>query len=137
MNEQALGAERVPLPDLTDVLRRPRGCNKTWTDSRRFPRIHANVACQAAPESTYRWAGHESQPQDVWLREMSRGGASFFHGAQFFPGERCTLCLPTGVCLHLEVIWCRRVAEGTFLSGCRFVKGDAEAPPASDLASAK
>jgi hypothetical protein len=111
----------VPLPALEEeMLRRAAGAGAVWSDSRRFPRLSANVRCVIETESTYASFGHVSRSQLVWLSDLARGGASFFHGAQLFPGECCTLEFPTGAKRRLEVVWCRRISKEAYLTGCQF-----------------
>jgi hypothetical protein len=118
-------ARHVPLPVIDEAtLRRTQSGGAVWGDSRRFPRFCASAECMSVSEGTYAPAGPISYSQTVLLRDLSRGGLRFLHGAQLFPGERCEITLPNGVKKRLEAIWCRRVSAGLYMSGCRFLSVD-------------
>ena len=126
-----------------DLLHITAGGGAVWGDSRRFPRFAASAEAQLAAEGTYAAAGHAPCTQTVLLRDLSRGGLRFLHGGQLFPGERCGIKMPNGSAMRLEVIWCRRMGAGIYMSGCRFFTaaaaksddeeaGDSEATAAGD-----
>lgn len=122
MNTSSSLASHVPLPILDDeLLRRSSGTGMIWGDSRRFGRTSANAQCLLRIIPTCPHAEERSGSQDVWLRNLGRGGAGFIHGAQLFPGDQCELTLPSDARLNLKVAWCRRLAAGVFVSGCQFV----------------
>jgi hypothetical protein len=122
MKTESPTMEHVPLPKLSEeLLRSTSGTNMVWSDSRRFRRAPASASCILQSQPTFASAGHATVSQDVWLRDISRGGVRFIHGAQLFPGERSVLTLSTGVQLQLETVWCRRVEGILFVSGCHFV----------------
>ena len=111
----------VPLPLLDEeLLHRTAGGGAIWGDSRRFPRFAAAAEGLLVEEGTFADAGHAPSSQTVLLRDLSRGGLRFLHGGQLFPGERCGIKLPNGSSMRLEVMWCRRVGAGIYMSGCRF-----------------
>lgn len=91
-----------------------------WGDSRRFPRFAASAEGQLLEEGTFADAGHAPCSQTVLLRDLSRGGLRFLHGRELFPSERCAIKLPNGSNMRLEVMWCRRMGAGIYMSGCRF-----------------
>ncbi len=111
----------VPLPELSDELLRRRCSSATWNDGRRFPRVKADDKCLLKPVFTYAVRESQMGTQDVWLRDLARGGVRFIHGAQMYPGERYSLTLAACVEVHVEVVWCRRIAPGAFIAGCLFV----------------
>ncbi len=114
------------MPQLSDeLIRRTRGTGMIFSDSRRFPRVLTQSECVVYSHGSYAPSGHPPQSQDVLLRDMSRGGMRFLHGSQLFPGEICSIKLPAGQILKIEVVWCRRIAPGTFTAGCSFVVGQA------------
>lgn len=122
MNTESSTLSHVPLPELSEeLLRRTSGTNMVWGDSRRFRRWPYSAACILQSLPTFASAGHAALSQDVWLRDISRGGVRFIHGAQLFPGEGCVLTLSTGALRQLEAVWCRSLAGGLFVSGCNFV----------------
>ena len=111
----------LPLPMLDeDLLHITAGGGAVWGDSRRFPRFAASAEAQLQGEGTFAAAGHAPCTQTVLLRDLSRGGLRFLHGGQLFPGERCGIKMPNGSAMRLEVIWCRRMGAGIYMSGCRF-----------------
>lgn len=123
--EQPKIARHVPLPVIDDMtLRRTQSGGAVWGDSRRFPRFCASAECQLLSEGTYAPAGPTSFSQTILLRDLSRGGLRFLHGAQLFPGERSEIVLPNGIKKRLEAVWCRRVGPGLYMSGCRFLTID-------------
>ncbi|HEV7279593.1 MAG TPA: PilZ domain-containing protein [Pirellulaceae bacterium] len=111
----------VPLPLIDhELLQRTAGGGAVWGDSRRFRRFVAAAEARLVAEGTYADAGHAPCSQTVLLRDLSRGGLRFLHGAELFPGERCGIKLPNGSAMRLEVMWCRRMGAGIYMSGCRF-----------------
>jgi hypothetical protein len=93
-------------------------------------------------EGTFAGAGHAPCSQTVLLRDLSRVGLRFLHGEELFPGERCGIVLPNKSHMRLEVIWCRRMGAGVYMSGCRFfsiaapAKAEDEEEDASEAGSA-
>lgn len=111
----------LPLPPLDEeLLHRTAGGGAVWGDSRRFPRFAAAAEAQLQEEGTFASAGRAPSSQTVLLRDLSRGGLRFLHGGELFPAERCSIVLPNGSRMRLEVIWCRRMGAGVYMSGCRF-----------------
>ena len=111
----------VPLPAIDPlVLLRTGTKQKVWSDSRRFPRFEAKGAVELRPLATYPALDRGAACHQVWIRDMSRGGLRIIHGQQLFPGERCTLTLPNGTSLTLEIIWCHRLGSGIYVTGCSF-----------------
>ena len=118
-------AAYTPLPYLDDELfRRTGGVGKAWSDARRFPRSPARTVCVLESEATFAAAGFANGWQHVWLRDVSRGGVRLIHGAQLFPSERGALTLASGVRMRIEVVWCRRLGENVFVSGCHYVRSE-------------
>jgi hypothetical protein len=117
----AVEVAHVPLPALNEfLLHQTQAGGPIWGDSRRFPRFAADVEARLESDGTYACSGFASTSQGVLLRDISRGGVRFVHGAEIFPGERFELRLPNGREMHVEASWCRRVAAGVYVTGCRF-----------------
>ena len=57
----------------------------------------------------------------TYTKDVSRQGVGFLSPVQLLPKERIHLQLPNGTQFHLEVARCRRVSEGCFECGARFV----------------
>ena len=71
-----LEPQHVPLPALSEeLLQKTKAGGLVWSDSRRFPRFEANAVSVLRSEGTYAALGHVSRTQEVWLRDLSRGGA--------------------------------------------------------------
>jgi len=118
-------AKHIPLPPIdVELIRRIKGSEMQWSDSRRFPRQNANGQCLLEPASTYADSGYISATQDVLLCNLSRGGVRILHGGELFPGESCRLALLSGKRLRVEVVWCRRLERGIYVSGCQFSEHD-------------
>ena len=118
-------ARHVPLPMFDeDLLHRTEGGGAMWGDSRRFPRFAASAEGHMETEGTYAPAGPVPYSQTLLLRDLSRGGIRFLHGAQLYPGERTEIRLPNGAKKRLEVVWCRRLARGVYMTGARFLTVD-------------
>jgi hypothetical protein len=121
MTSPSMVAQHIPLPSIDEeLIRRTKGAEMQWSDSRRFPRKNAGGQCLLEPDSTYAESGYASATQDVLLCNLSRGGVRILHGGELFPGEMCLLTLRTGTRLRLEVVWCRRLERGIYVSGCYF-----------------
>jgi hypothetical protein len=113
----------LPLPPLSDELLGG-GTAATWSDSRRFPRFQAGSQCLLQTRQTYAPCGHASPSRQVWLRDLARGGVRFLHAQQLFPGEQCELHVGAQAKKPLEIIWCRQLSPGVFMSGGQFVGGN-------------
>ena len=112
----------VPLPALSEfLLDQTKAGGPIWGDSRRFPRFAADVEGLLESQGAYAASGFATRSHAILLRDISRGGVRFVHGAELFPGERFELRLPNGRIMHLEASWCRRIASGVYVTGCRFV----------------
>ena len=135
---QTAALPHVPLPALSEyLLDQAKAGGPIWGDSRRFPRFAADVEAHLESAGTFACSGFPLQSQTVLLRDISRGGVRFVNGAEIFPGERFELRLPIGRRMHVQANWCRRIASGVYVTGCRFVsapgsKGD----PASESGAA-
>jgi hypothetical protein len=57
----------------------------------------------------------------VYTTDVSRNGCGFLHSEALYPGETLRLVLLTGIERQVEVAWCRRVDEGCYAVGSRFV----------------
>lgn len=126
MRSESSAVQRVALPHLTDELFERTNCaGVIWNESRRFRRSSCKSLGSLQAKPTFVAAGHQSLCQEVMLRDLSRGGARFIHGAQLYPGEQCTLTLANGKELFLETVWCRCIDDGVFVSGCHFVANEA------------
>lgn len=122
MSPNVSAIPHIALPELSDeLIRSTSGTGVVWNESRRYRRKSCTSHCKLQSEPTFASAGHEPVSQDVLLRDISRGGVRFIHGAQLFPGERCELIIEYGKQLNLEIVWCRCVDVGLFVSGCNFV----------------
>jgi len=121
MTSPSTVAKHIPLPPVDEeLIRRTQGSQMQWSDSRRFPRKNAGGECLLEPDSTYAESGYTSATQDVLLCNLSRGGLRILHGGELFPSETCQLTLPSGTRLRLEIVWCRRLERGIYVSGCHF-----------------
>ena len=68
--------------------------------------VAAGSRCLLQTTSTYGSEGHAGVSQDIYLSNIARSGVGFIHGAQLFPGERCTLHLNDTARLNLEGALC-------------------------------
>ena len=95
-----------------------------WGDIRRFPRfiyrneVSANICPLPVAERNL------TQNQTILTCDLSRGGFNFQHSEQLFPGEQVELLLSDGSSFRGEVLWCRRIGEGEYSHGCRFIKAE-------------
>lgn len=132
--------EKAPLPHVSlptvseYLLDQAKAGGPIWGDSRRFPRFAADVEAHLESAGTFACSGFPPQSQSVLMRDISRGGVRFVHGAEIFPGERFELRLPIGRRMHVQASWCRRIASGIYVTGCRFVS---EPGPKGEPASAQ
>jgi PilZ domain len=93
-----------------------------YDDSRRFPRFYFRTCAEAL---IYPAAGKQAPPSAhcfVLTCDLSRSGISLLHNAQLFPGQRIDIILNGEPPRLIEVVWCRRVADGRYSVGCRFCK---------------
>lgn len=122
MSEVDIAPETLaPLPTIDPLVLLRTGTKKVvWSDSRRFPRLEAKGVVELRPLPTFPALERGAICHQVWMRDMSRGGLRIIHGEQLFPGERCTLKLPNGASLTLEIIWCHRLTSGLYVTGCSF-----------------
>ncbi|MGC4006375.1 MAG: PilZ domain-containing protein [Pirellulales bacterium] len=120
----SVAGRSIPLPAIDeDVLRRCGGGTGLWNDARRFMRKETGFECLLRRATDA--ADREFDTQQVWLRDLSRGGIRLLHGAELAAGEHWRLTLPNATDYRVAVVWCRRVDDGLFVSGCRFVADDA------------
>lgn len=65
---------------------------------------------------------HEAQ-MGVYTADASRQGLCFLSPVQLLPKERCRIRLPRTKEFQIEVVRCRRIAEGCYECGAMFVLG--------------
>ena len=67
------------------------------------------------------------QRNDTYLgvitADASRQGLKFFSPVQLLPNERCRIRLPKTKEFQIEIVRCRRIAEGCYECGAMFVLG--------------
>jgi hypothetical protein len=82
----------------------------TYDDARRFPRFYYRAYVQA---TIYPLRPDQGEPQHctILTRDLSRGGLSFLHIGQLFPGQRLDVVLNDGIQRAMEVQWCRRLRD--------------------------
>ena len=99
-------------------------------DKRRFPRSYF----RGAAALHYRQSFPALPRRDLWYRvftkDVSRGGISFLHGEQLFPGEQMTVVLSDGRSRPVEVVRCRRIEDRCFEIGAKFIAGLRSPAPA-------
>lgn len=127
----------VPLPPIGEsLLRRTQGGGASWDDARRHPRFATAAKGHLQVDRPDPAASVHSQ--SVLLRDLSRSGLRFLHGAELFPGDLGSIQFASGPLLKLRVVWCRSVDRGVFMSGCSFrskpsaVEHEALAEPSTD-----
>lgn len=100
-----------------------------YDDVRRHPRFHFRTC---APATIHPLGKRKSDTAPtscmVRTRDLSRSGLSVLHTAQLFPGQRIEIALTDGNLRTIEVIWCQRLADESYVAGCRFFKPEAQEP---------
>ena len=92
-----------------------------WNENRQFPRFHFrhNVAARIFPAGDSSGTPIERR---VLTRDISRGGMSLVH-SEPLEAEQCVeVSLPGGLVRCVAVLWCRKIGERCYLTGCRFIK---------------
>ena len=117
---------RVVLPDWLRAEFPKRGAVLTsYEEARQYPRYFlrgyehtAVLRCLPSLKGLHRtvdeWA--------VYTVTLSRGGASFLHFEQLFPGERAQFLVPEKLDRTIEVKWCRRLGPQCYEAGAQFLE---------------
>jgi hypothetical protein len=124
-----------PIESDKEFFGKAGGVPTSWDEGRRFPRFYYRAYLQATIHPLRRTGG-EPERCTILTRDLSRGGMSFLHVGQLFPGQRLDVVLNDGVERSLEVLWCRRLRERCYLGGSRFVKADGSAKDVEAIAPA-
>ncbi|HEX5105212.1 MAG TPA: PilZ domain-containing protein [Pirellulaceae bacterium] len=91
-----------------------------WNELRRYPRFYLRSFAQAR---IFPPGGDEPPKQCTILTcDISRGGMAFLYKKQLFPGQRIDVMLHDGAERSVEVQWCRRIGDGCYWAGGRFIK---------------
>ena len=85
-------------------------------DRRRFARKHMPGTAVLEITTTIPSIDRQQLVHAVYTRDISRGGVSFLHVAQLYPGEAGRLWLPDRRWLF-EVVRCRRVNSQCYVVG--------------------
>jgi hypothetical protein len=94
-----------------------------WNEVRRFPRFYLRTIAKARVHPPRAAAG-EPRECRILTCDLSRGGLAFLYRSLLFPGQRIDVTLHDGTERSLEVLWCRRIGDGCYWAGGRFVKTD-------------
>jgi hypothetical protein len=114
------------LPDATEL-----GCEgplpTAWNEVRRFPRFYLRTIAKARVFPPP--AAEDQTPRDcrILTCDLSRGGLAFLYRSLLFPGQRVDVTLHDKTERSLEVLWCRRIGDGCYWTGGRFLKSDTDA----------
>ena len=95
-----------------------------WNEVRRFPRFYLRTIAKA---KVYPPQAASAQPPKeclVLTCDLSRGGLAFLYKFLLFPGQRIDVVLHDKTERSLEVLWCRRIGNGCYWAGGRFIKSD-------------
>ena len=114
--------EPVTIESVDDFFAKQGPLPSKYDDSRRFPRFYFRTCAEAL---IYPAAGRQTPASAhcyVLTRDLSRSGLSLLHNAQLFPGQRIDIILNGEPPRLIEVVWCRRIADGRYSAGCRFCK---------------
>ncbi len=112
--------DRLVIPASQESLLRRSGLGVTlYDDVRRFSRRYLAVRalfeyCPSLPALQ-----RPEERHAIVLLDISRGGCSFFHSEQLYPGESARLLLDHAERV-LEIAWCRRLGEHCFQVGALF-----------------
>jgi hypothetical protein len=66
---------------------------------------------------------HKETYMGVYTADASRQGIRFLSPIQLLPKERCRIRLPKTKEFKIEIVRCRRMAEGCYECGAKFVLG--------------
>ena len=91
-------------------------------DQRRFPRYLLRGCAALESRSTLPALDRPQTWYKVFIKNVSRGGLSFYHGEQLFPAERMRILLPDGTECTFEVTRCVRIQTHCFEIGGRYVE---------------
>jgi PilZ domain-containing protein len=92
----------------------------SWDDDGCFPHFYY----RSCAEATIYPLNGEGEPTNCFLVtcDISQCGVSVLLHQQVFSGQRLDLVLNGEAPRPVTVLWCRRVKDGRYLTGCRFVK---------------
>ncbi len=131
-NPEALAAEiaalscEVVLPESLKADFPKRGPVLTsYEDKRRYPRFYLrgpeHKALLHCRPNLAAW-DRRIAVWPVYTVTVSRGGVSFLHVEQLFPGERAQ-CVLSGLTVRVvDVRWCRRLGPKCYEAGARFLE---------------
>jgi hypothetical protein len=93
-----------------------------WNEVRRFPRFYLRTIAKARVHAPQ--ANPDQKPRDcrILTCDLSRGGLAFLYRSLLFPGQRIDVTLHDGAERTLEVLWCRRIGDGCYWAGGRFIR---------------
>src|SRR5262245_55546478 len=115
----------LPIPTPAVQAAEPLPC--AYEEKRAFARFpfhgRAKAVIFPSPESP---PGTTLCDSEVVTSDMSRGGVSILNRTQLQPGQQMMLLLNEKAQLA-EVRWCRKVWEGLYAAGCRFLSEPREA----------
>jgi hypothetical protein len=102
-----------------------------WNEVRRFPRFYLRTIARAKVYPPK--AAPQQAPKECLMLtcDLSRGGLAFLYKSLLFPGQRVDVVLHDNTERSLEVLWCRRIGDGCYWAGGRFMKAQGQ-PPASE-----
>jgi hypothetical protein len=92
-----------------------------WHDARRYPRFPFQAPIEATIYPLEENATQTAVQCSMLTRDLSRGGINLIHCEQLFPGQKIDIVL-NGATRCAEVVWCRRLTNRCYSTGCRFVK---------------
>jgi hypothetical protein len=90
-------------------------------DRRRFVRFACGARGILDCEPTLPAISRECRRHLVLVKNISRSGICFLHEEQMLPCERCQLWVEGGFRRFVEVSRCRRLRDGCYEVGARFV----------------
>ena len=114
----------VTLPaEWGDYFAKQENSKPFQNDHRRFMRRNFRTECILELEQSISAISRQHQLFHAYTKDLSRGGISFLHSQQLFPGERALLWLPTAK-ITVCVARCFRRNASCYEIGAKF--GDEE-----------
>ena len=91
-------------------------------ERRQFVRRHARMKAALVVKSTLTQPDRSNVIHCIYCRDLSRGGLSFIHAQELYPGDDVAIRLPT-CWINLTVVYCKRQNDRCYVVGGSFTSG--------------
>jgi hypothetical protein len=119
-------ASSLAIESVDDFFAKQGPVPQLYQDGRRFPRYYFRTCAEAIIHPVTGKEADNSAHCFLLTCDLSRAGIGLLHTAQLFPGQRIDIVLNGEPPRMIEVVWCRRTADGRYNVGCRFCTGEAQ-----------